>query len=349
MVPPQHYDHVIFMFSFFRGVAGLIPRPADASKVRLIGVANFGAFGPARIPWGRASKVKEVYSHDFSVHGLRKSGRLLLDMKFIDVHVHLDKLKTPFEEALASAAACGVTRVITIGTEPADHPVVLGYAKKYFPQVACTLGIHPHEAQLWSEDVGAWIRSKVLSEDAEESRGIVAVGEIGLDYYDENGARNLPSKDIQRNAFRRQMDLAEELGLPVEIHTRDADDDCAMILNEYRGRVTGLLHCFTSSMALAKTAVDCGFDISISGVVTFKNAVALREVVQFLPLSNLHVETDAPFLAPVPQRGKSNLPEFVLHTAQFVADLKGISLDELSRATRANAKRLFPKLSMDES
>ncbi len=268
-------------------------------------------------------------------------------MKFIDVHCHLDKLKIPFEEALQNAAAAGVTRVITIGTEPGDHAVVLGYAQKFFPQVSCTLGVHPDEAELWSEDVGVWIRSKVLSNDKSESRGIVAIGEIGLDYYDENGKRQKASRDIQLNAFRRQMDLANELGLPVEIHTREADDDCAMVLKEYQGRVTGILHCFTSSMALAKSAIESGFDISISGVVTFKNAESLREVVKFIPMDRLHVETDAPFLAPVPQRGKSNLPEFVVHTAQAVADLKGVSLEELAGITRANAKRLFPKLQLD--
>lgn len=263
-------------------------------------------------------------------------------MKFIDVHCHLDKLKTPFEEALVHAAAAGVTRVITIGTEPADHQVVLDLAKRLYPQVSCTLGVHPHEAGLWNEGVNDWIRSKVKSPDETESRGIVAVGEIGLDYYYNNCPR-----EEQIHAFRRQMDLAEELGLPVEIHTRDADDDCAEVLKEYRGRVTGLLHCFTSSMALAKSALESGFDISISGVVTFKNADALREVVTFVPTERLHVETDAPFLAPVPQRGKSNLPEFVLHTAQVVAGLKGISLEELAGITRGNAKRLFPKLSLD--
>ena len=268
-------------------------------------------------------------------------------MKLIDVHCHLDKLKIPFEEALANAAAVGVTRVITIGTEPSDHPVVLGYAQKYFPQVACTLGIHPDEAELWTEGVNDWIRSKVNSADVTESRGIVAIGEIGLDYYDENGKRQKASRDIQLNAFRRQMDLAYELGLPVEIHTREADDDCAMVLNEYKGRVTGILHCFTSSMALAKSAIESGFDISISGVVTFKNAESLRDVVKFVPMDRLHVETDAPFLAPVPQRGKSNVPQFVVHTAQAVAELKGVSLEELASITRANAKRLFPKLSLD--
>lgn len=269
------------------------------------------------------------------------------ETRFVDVHCHLDKLKVPFEQALLQAQALGVTRVITIGTEPADHPIVLGYAKQYFPQVACTLGVHPDEAELWNEAVGDWIRAKVNSADPNESRGIVAVGEIGLDYYDENGKRLKASRDVQLNAFRRQMELAEELGLPVEIHTREADVDCAMVLREYSGRVTGMLHCFTSSLTLAKEAVQSGFDISISGVVTFKNAELLREVVKYVPLERLHVETDAPFLAPVPQRGKSNLPEFVVHTAQAVADLKGISLGELSRVTRANAKRLFPKLSLD--
>ncbi len=268
-------------------------------------------------------------------------------MKFIDVHCHLDKLKIPFEDALAQAEALGVTRVITIGTEPRDHTIVLDLAKRLYPKVSCTLGVHPHEAELWNESVGEWIRSKVKSSDIAESRGIVAVGEIGLDYYSEGGVRQNPEREVQLNAFRRQMELAEELGLPVEIHTRDADDDCAMVLNEFRGRVTGLLHCFTSSLALAKSAVDVGFHISISGVVTFKNAESLREVVKFLPLDRLHVETDSPFLSPVPMRGKSNIPEYVMHTARAVAELKGISLEELSKTTRANAKTLFPKLSLD--
>lgn len=258
---------------------------------------------------------------------------------FIDVHVHLDKLKTPFEEALAVAKDLGVDQVITIGTEPADHPVVLALSQNFFPRVACTLGVHPHEASLWNQGVGKWIRATYQGPGA---RGIVAIGEIGLDYYYNNCPR-----EIQLQSFREQMDLALELGLPVEIHTRDADADCAAVLQEYRGRVKGLLHCFTSSMELAKSALDCGFDISISGVVTFKNAEQLRDIVRFIPLDRVHVETDAPFLAPVPMRGRSNLPEFVLHTAAAVAELKGISLLDLSVATRANAYRLFPRLQAD--
>lgn len=255
---------------------------------------------------------------------------------FIDVHVHLDKLKTPFEEALSNAKNLGVDQVITIGTEPSDHPVVLALSQKYFPQVACTLGVHPHEASLWNQGVGDWIRAAYQGPGA---RGIVAVGEIGLDYY-----YNKNPREVQLQAFREQMNLAVELGLPVEIHTRDADADCAIVLEEYRGRVRGLLHCFTSSMELAKSALECGFDISISGVVTFKNAESLRQIVQFIPLDRIHVETDAPFLAPVPMRGRSNLPEYVLHTAGAVAELKGVSLAALSVATRENAYRLFPRL-----
>lgn len=254
-------------------------------------------------------------------------------LRWIDIHLHLNMLKTDAEAALASAAAQGVTRVITIGTEPKDHPLVLDWAARRFPQVACTLGVHPHEATLWSKEVRQFIF------DNRQAKGLVAVGEIGLDYYYNNSPQ-----DVQIAAFREQMQLAEELDLPVQIHTRDADADTAKILREFSGRVRGLLHCFTSSAELAREALDCGFDLSFSGVVTFKNAQALRDVVREVPLDRLHVETDAPFLAPVPKRGQSNVPEFVLHTAQAVAELKSVTLAELSRQTLANASRLFNRL-----
>lgn len=242
-------------------------------------------------------------------------------------------LKSDPDAALNSAAAQGVTRVITIGTEPKDHPLVLEWAARRFPQVACTLGVHPHEATLWSPEVRDFIRAN------RQAKGLVAVGEIGLDYYYNNSPQ-----DVQIAAFREQMLLAEELGLPVQIHTRDADADTAKVLEEFRGRVRGLLHCFTSSAELARVALNCGFDLSFSGVVTFKNAQALRDVVRDVPLERLHVETDAPFLAPVPKRGQGNVPEFVLHTARTVAEIKGISLAELSGQTVANASRLFTRL-----
>ena len=168
---------------------------------------------------------------------------------------------------------------------------------------------------------------------------MVAIGETGLDYY-----RNDAPRDVQIAAFRAQMQLAADFGLPVEIHTRDAEDDTKVILQEFKGRVKGLLHCFTGTWDLAKAGLDAGFNVSISGVVTFKNAEPLREVVQKLPLDRLHVETDAPFLAPVPYRGKTNHPGWIVHTAQTVADLHKISLETLSHHQRRNAHQLFDKL-----
>ncbi len=255
-------------------------------------------------------------------------------MGWIDVHTHLNFLRgeTP-EEGIQAAQASGVSQMITIGTEPKDHDVVLQLAEKHYPVVVCTLGVHPHEAKLYTPEVESFIRSNG------SRREVVAVGEIGLDYYYNNS-----EPEVQRVAFYQQLELAEQLGLPVEIHTRDAEEDTVRILKEFSGRVRGLLHCFTGTEWLARQALDLGLDISISGVVTFKSADALREVVRFLPLDRLHVETDAPFLAPMPMRGKSNIPAYVIHTARFVAELKGISESELMMATVANARRLFTKI-----
>ena len=169
----------------------------------------------------------------------------------------------------------------------------------------------------------------------------MAVGEIGLDYHYDSSPR-----DQQQDAFRRQLELAHKYKLPIEIHTRDADEDTIKILQDAKPQ-TGIIHCFTGTMWLAKNALDLGLDISFSGVVTFKNAADLREVVKYVPLDRLHVETDAPFLAPIPMRGKSNVPAYVVHTAQAVADLKQIPLEKLKEATRANARRTFPKLQLD--
>ncbi len=255
-------------------------------------------------------------------------------MGWIDVHTHLNFLKgVGVDEALTAARAAGVTQMITIGTEPKDHQVVLDIARKHFPEVGCTLGVHPHEARLYSEEVESFIDRHV------GEREVVAVGEIGLDYYYDTSPR-----EIQREAFRRQLALAAKYRLPVEVHTRDAEADTASILGDFRGQVSGILHCFTGTLDLARTALDLGLDISFSGVVTFKNADDLRAVARFVPLERLHVETDAPFLAPIPMRGKSNVPAYVIHTARFVAELKGVSPEVLCEALSANARRTFPKL-----
>jgi TatD DNase family protein len=258
-------------------------------------------------------------------------------MAWIDVHTHLNFLKDlSVEQALKDANAAGVTRFITIGTEPKDHDVVLEIAGKYFPQVGCTLGVHPHEGQIYDDAVETFIDSNV------SRREVVAVGEIGLDYYYESSPR-----DLQKEAFRRQLEIAARHKMPIEIHTRDAETDTVEILTEFKGRISGIVHCFTGTMWLARQALDLGLNISFSGVVTFKNADDLRSVVKFVPLDRLHVETDAPFLAPVPQRGKSNVPAFVVHTGQAVATLKSVSVEDLQQATWENARRTFPKLQLD--
>ncbi len=168
----------------------------------------------------------------------------------------------------------------------------------------------------------------------------MAIGEIGLDYYYDQSPR-----DEQLLAFREQMQIAADTGLPVEIHTRDAEEDTVRILTEFNGRVKGIIHCFTGTDQLAKQALDLGYNISISGVVTFKSAQSLRDTVKnTIPLDRLHVETDAPFLAPVPMRGRPNTSAYVVHTAQVVAELKNVTLQTLSEQTKKNAEKLFFKL-----
>ena len=260
---------------------------------------------------------------------------------WIDVHTHLNFLKVAPDEALASARAAGVSRFITIGTEPADHPVVLALARRYFPEVSCTLGVHPHEAKKFDGTVADFIERNAADPE------VAAIGEIGLDYHFEGhheGHHDGSPREVQKEAFRAQLAIADRLGLPVEIHTRDAEPDTLEILTEFKGRIRGVLHCFTGSRWLAERALDLGLDLSISGVVTFKNADDLRSTVQFVPLDRLHVETDAPYLAPVPMRGQPNQPAFLPHTARFVAQLKGVSEAELKAQLTSNARRTFPKV-----
>lgn len=254
-------------------------------------------------------------------------------MEWIDIHAHLNMLEEGVETAIRNAQSAGVKKVITIGTEPEDHPVVLEIARKYYPDVYCTLGVHPHDGKAYTEAAGKFI------EDHAHDREVVAVGEIGLDYY----YNQSPIED-QKHAFRAQLAIAKRVGLPVEIHTRDAEEDTIEILKEFKGDVRGVIHCFTGTEWLAKQALDVGFNISISGVVTFKNADSLRSTVKMLPMDRIHVETDAPFLAPIPMRGKKNTPAYVLHTAEFVAHLKGVSLETLCEQTKKNALEMFPKI-----
>ncbi|QLY24573.1 TatD family hydrolase [Bdellovibrio sp. KM01] len=253
--------------------------------------------------------------------------------EWIDVHCHLNMLEEGVEAAIQNAKAAGVRKIITIGTELNDLPLVLDLAHKYAPDVYCTLGIHPHDGKTYTDEVGKFIL------DNAKDPVVVAIGEIGLDYYYDQSPR-----DEQQHAFREQLKIAKATGLPVEIHTRDAEEDTINILKEFKGEVTGIIHCFTGTSWLADEALKLGFNISISGVVTFKNADDLRNTVRGLPLDRIHVETDAPFLAPIPMRGRKNTAAYVVHTAKFVADLKGIPVEQLAEQTKANALKMFPKI-----
>ena len=246
----------------------------------------------------------------------------------IDLHTHLHMLEIPVEQAVAQAKAAGVSHLITVSSEPSDLALVRAHAER-FAEVFCTQGIHPHDAKHFSQDIGDQIRGQV------HHPKFVAIGEIGLDFY-----YNHSTHEEQVAAFETQMDLAIELQKPVQIHTRDAEKETIEILKKYRGKVKGILHCFTGTGWLADQALDLGYDLSFSGVVTFRNAEELRKTLDRTPLDRIHVETDAPFLSPVPKRKKKNEPAFVMHTAALVAQLKNVSVEELRQQTYRNAKQM---------
>ena len=253
----------------------------------------------------------------------------------IDSHCHLnyDGLAERQGEVLAAARARGVEGFLNISTRQSEWDAVVGAAERH-ADVWASIGVHPHEADA-HPDLGA----AALVEASAHPR-VIAIGECGLDYYYDKSDRA-----AQRERFAAHIEASRETGLPLVIHTRDAEDDTAAMLTEAvaQGGVTGVLHCFTGSAALARTGLDLGFYISISGIVTFKNARDLQETAQAIPQDRLLVETDAPFLAPVPHRGKTCEPAFVADTAAFLADLRDEPLDELAAATTANFFRLFGK------
>jgi TatD DNase family protein len=254
----------------------------------------------------------------------------------IDTHCHLDFPDFAPEQAdiVARARARGVGRMITISTHLSRFERVKAVAEAY-PEVFCTVGTHPHHSH--EEEEPTVEQLVTLSRHPK----CVGLGEAGLDYYYDHAPR-----EVARRVFRTHIAAARETGLPLVIHTRDADADCAAILTEEMGKgaFPALLHCFTSSRELAETAIDLGLYISFSGVVTFKNSAELRDTAKAVPLERMLVETDAPFLAPVPHRGKRNEPAFVVDTARLLAEIKGFSEDELARATTENALRLFSKM-----
>ena len=257
-------------------------------------------------------------------------------MTFIDSHCHLNYkgLVEEQQDVLERARAAGVGTMLTISTRESEWDDVIAIAERE-EDVWATVGIHPHEA-----DQHAHIDTAKLVERAAHHR-VVGIGESGLDYYYDHSDRAR-----QQTSFRAHIAAARETGLPIIVHTRDAEDDTAAILRDEMGKgaYPGVIHCFTASGAFADIALDLGFYISISGIVTFKNARDLQETAARLPIDRLLIETDAPFLAPVPHRGRTGEPAFVADTARFLAKLRGIAVDELAEATSANFHRLFTKV-----
>ena len=256
-------------------------------------------------------------------------------MRLIDSHCHLNYpgLAERQEEVLANARARGIGGFLNISTRQNEWTAVVGVAERN-DDVWATIGVHPHEADA-HPDLGA----AALIEAAAHPR-VIAIGECGLDYYYDKSDRA-----AQRDRFQAHIEAARTTGLPLVVHTRDAEEDTAAILARAvgKGGVTGVLHCFTGSAELARKALELGFYVSISGIVTFKNAQDLQETAKTIPLDRLLVETDSPFLAPVPNRGKTCEPAFVADTAAFLSDLRDEPLDELAQATTANFFKLFNK------
>ena len=253
----------------------------------------------------------------------------------IDSHCHLNYkgLVEDQPAILARARASGVTGFLNISTRASEWDAVVATAVRE-PDVWASVGIHPHEA-----DAHADLGAQVLR-DATAHPRVIAIGETGLDYYYDHSDRA-----VQRKLFRVHIAVARETGLPLIVHTRDAEEDTAAILAEEmeKGVFPALIHCFTASRGFARTVLDLGLTISLSGIVTFKNARELQEIARQIPDDRILVETDAPFLAPVPHRGRTCEPAFVADTARHVAQLRGVDTEALAATTSANFFRLFDK------
>ncbi|HEX3863956.1 MAG TPA: TatD family hydrolase [Stellaceae bacterium] len=250
----------------------------------------------------------------------------------VDSHCHLDfpDFAEEREAVIARARAAGIGTMLTIGTRLDQFPGVRAIAEAH-DDIWCSVGAHPHEAS----DHAA-ITADNLAALAGHPR-VIGIGETGLDFHYDHSPHN-----VQEEVFRTHIAAARQAGLPLIVHARSADDDIARVLRDERA-TTGVLHCFSSGRALAEAALDLGFYISISGIVTFRNADDLRAIVRDVPLDRLLVETDAPFLAPIPYRGKRNEPAYVATTAMSVAALKNVSPEELAITTTANFFNLFRK------
>ena len=251
--------------------------------------------------------------------------------QMIDSHAHLDeeRFDEDRDELIKSLKENAISYVINPSSDMETSRRVVELSNKY-DNIFAAVGIHPHDAEGFKEEDLDELRE--LSKDER----VVAIGEIGLDYYYDNSPR-----DIQKEVFRKQLELSHELDLPVIIHTRDAMGDTYDILKEFESLVRGVMHCYTGSIEMAEKFMKLGFYISIAGPVTFKNAVNVREMAKQIPLERLLIETDSPYLAPVPNRGKRNDPTNVRYVADMLANLKEIQIDKIIEHSRENTVELF--------
>jgi TatD DNase family protein len=258
-------------------------------------------------------------------------------MSLIDSHCHLDyePMAGDIKGTLKRATDKGVNGFLTICTDLSKIPVIMDIAESH-EEVFATLGVHPHEAQKTLPEKELF---KVLTTEATRAK-VVGFGETGLDYY----YTHSPQQD-QKRVFKAHIEAALACDLPLVIHTRDAEEDTIEFLKTIgQGKARGVIHCFSGSSWLRDQALELGFYISISGIITFKKAEALREVVKEVPLDRLLVETDSPYLAPEPYRGKSNEPAYIVETAKRLADLKAVNFNELCDQTSQNFLKLFSKV-----
>ena len=253
----------------------------------------------------------------------------------VDSHCHLNRLdlskhNASVDAALKTARNQGVEHFLAVSVRLDETPHLIELTRQN-DDIACSAGLHPNDGEEGSFDVD---RLRQLCQQPE----VIAVGETGLDYY----RTSEPYRPNQRDNFRQQIRLARECGKPLIIHTRSAVDDTLQILREEKAHeVGGIFHCFTESWEMAKAGLDMNFYVSMSGIVTFKNAKAIQQVAQKIPDDRLLIETDSPYLAPVPNRGKPNEPAYVRHTAEFLADLRGVDFETLAQQTTQNYYRLF--------
>jgi TatD DNase family protein len=259
---------------------------------------------------------------------------------FVDSHCHLSlpELAGRVPELLAAMAAARVSRALTVCTSLEEFGAVHGLALAH-DNIWASVGVHPdQEGPLQEPSVEDLVSRSQLPR-------VAAIGETGLDYYRLNG-RSVADLAWQRERFRVHIRAARQTGLPLIVHTRSASADTLAVLREEgQGQVRGVFHCFTETQAVADAALELGFHISFSGILSFRNATDLREVAQTVPLDRCLIETDSPYLAPVPHRGKTNEPAYVAHVAACLAQIKGVSVEELAAATTANFDALFPRAS----